>query len=84
MSRAANSPGSIDSTMTDAPSMLTDAASLSPLPASEAVGRTTGIGRAPLPAARAPFWQAAGIAGLIALIAAAALPLMADLLAIGM
>ena len=81
MSRAANSPGTRPSLLIGAPS-LTDAASLAPLPASEAVGRTTGIGRAPLSASRGPLWRSAGIVGLVSLIAAGALPLIAGMFAI--
>ena len=65
---------------------------LAPLSAREAVGRRTGIdrvaassSRAPFsqaPSSRAPLWQAAGIVGLIALIAAATLPLIAQILSL--
>ncbi|WP_431074658.1 hypothetical protein [Microbacterium phyllosphaerae] len=55
---------------------------LAPLSAREAVGRRTGIERVAPPASRAPFWQAAGIVGLIAVIAAATLPLIAQILSL--
>jgi len=58
------------------------AADLTPRSAREAVGRPTGFERAAVTRSRAPLWQAAGIVGMIALIAAAALPLIANLLAI--
>jgi len=65
---------------------------LAPLSAREAVGRRTGIDRvaasssrvsfAQASSSRAPLWQAAGIVGLIALIAAATLPLIAPILSL--
>lgn len=55
---------------------------LTPLSAREAVGRRTGIDRVAAPSSRAPFWQAAGIVGLIAVVAAATLPLIAQILSL--
>jgi len=75
MSGAANSPERVDEILRDAPSTLTDAASLAPLPASEAVGRVVGMDHASLVASR-PRRRALGIAVLVALVAAASLPLM--------
>ncbi|GAA1233265.1 hypothetical protein GCM10009588_08200 [Microbacterium phyllosphaerae] len=46
------------------------------------MGRATGIGRAPLVTKKSPPWQAAGIVGIIALIAAAMLPLIAQILSL--
>lgn len=77
MSRATNSPRSVSPDSLDAQSALSTAVSLAPLPAREAVGRATGLGRAPLVTNRPPTWQAAGVVGVIALIAAATLPLIA-------
>lgn len=51
---------------------------LAPLSAHAAVGRSTGIRSVPLAPARPPLWKSAGVAGLIAVIAAAALPLAAS------
>lgn len=79
---AANSPSRVDPTRRLAPSPLSDAVSLAPLPASEAVGRATGLGRAPLTPSRPPLWRAAGVVGLVALVAAATMPLVAGILAI--
>ena len=55
---------------------------LTPLSARDAVGRSTGIQSVPSASPRVPLWQSAGIVGLIAIIAAAALPLLAGALAI--
>lgn len=82
MSGAANSPSRVDHARRLAPSPLSDAVSLAPLPASEAVGRATGLGRAPLAPTRVPLSRAAGVVGLVALIAAATMPLVAGMLAI--
>lgn len=75
MSGAANSPARVDTAPHDATSTLTDAASLAPLPASEAVGRVIGIDRASLVSARPPR-EILGAAGLMVLVAAASAPLM--------
>ncbi|MGN7949167.1 hypothetical protein ACTJKH_10510 [Microbacterium sp. 22215] len=80
MSRATNSPTRVSPGSFDATSALSTAVSLAPLPASEAVGRATGIGRAPLVTKKSPTWRTAGIVGLIALVAAATLPLIAQIL----
>ncbi|MEV7610880.1 hypothetical protein AB0N61_15450 [Microbacterium sp. NPDC089320] len=82
MSRATSSPSRVSPDLHDASSALSTAVSLAPLPASEAVGRVTGIGRAPLTAPRPDVWRAAGIVGSVAVIAAATLPLVAAALAI--
>ncbi|MBP2377322.1 hypothetical protein JOF42_000817 [Microbacterium phyllosphaerae] len=82
MSRATSSPARVSPDSFDATSALPTAVSLAPLPASEAVGRATGIGRAPLVTKKSPPWQAAGIVGIIALIAAAMLPLIAQILSL--
>ena len=82
MSGATNSPSRVDVTTRTAPSTLSDAVSLAPLPASEAVGRATGHGRAPLIAQESPTWRTAGAVGLIALVAAAALPVIAGILSL--
>lgn len=58
----------------------TDSIDLAPLSAREAVGRATGIRRVPLAPSRPPLWKSAGVAGLIAVIAAATLPLAASAL----
>lgn len=81
MSGAANSPVRVDHALRDAPSLLSDAASLAPLPASEAVGRAVGVDRASLVSADSR-WRAAGVAGLVMLVAAASLPLMTALLSL--
>lgn len=57
-----------------------DSVDLAPLSAREAIGRSTGIRRIPLAPARPPLWKSAGVAGLIAVIAAATLPLAASAL----
>ncbi len=57
-----------------------DSVDLAPLSARDAVGRATGIRRIPLAPARPPLWKSAGVAGLIAVIAAATLPLAASAL----
>lgn len=75
MSGAANSPVRVDQAPHDATSTLSDAASLAPLPASEAVGRAIGIDRASLVSAR-PGREILGAAGLMVLVAAASVPLM--------
>ena len=82
MSEAVDSPGRVERPRRPAPPMLSDAVSLAPLPASEAVGRATGMGRATHTARRAPLWRSAGSVGLFALVAAASLPLVAAALAI--
>lgn len=82
MSGAADSPSRVEHARRPAPPTLSDAVSLAPLPASEAVGRATGMGRASLTPARPPIWRAAGTAGLVALVAAATMPLVAAALAI--
>lgn len=51
---------------------------VTPVPARVAVGRYTGIARS-RPAPRTPLWRSAGIAGLIALVAAAATPVIAEM-----
>ncbi|MEV4736630.1 MULTISPECIES: hypothetical protein [unclassified Microbacterium] len=79
MSGAPKSPARVDHALRDAPSVLSDAASLAPLPASEAVGRTVGVDRASLVSAD-PRWRTAGLAALVALVAAASLPLATVLL----
>lgn len=58
------------------------AVALTPLSAREAVGRRTGIDRVATRSSRAPLWQAAGIVGLIALVASATLPLIANFLSL--
>lgn len=82
MSRATNSPIRVSPGSLDASSSLSTAVSLAPLPAREAVGRATGIGRASLVTTRTPSWRSAGVVGLVALVAAAALPVMASIFAI--
>ena len=82
MSGATNSPSRVHAATRTAPSTLSDAVSLAPLPASEAVGRTTGLGRPPLIAQESPTWRTAGVVGLIALVAAAALPVVASMLSL--
>lgn len=82
MSGAMNSPSRVDAAKRTMPSTLSDAVSLAPLPASEAVGRATGLGRAPLITRDPPTWRTAGIVGLIALVAAAALPVIASMLSL--
>jgi hypothetical protein len=52
---------------------------LTPMSASQAVGRFSGIGRI---GTRPPLWRSTGIVGVIALIAAAALPLLAEILSV--
>ncbi|WP_144876020.1 hypothetical protein [Microbacterium sp. 1.5R] len=75
MSGVANSPARVDYAPYDATSTLTDAASLAPLPASEAVGRAVGIDRASLVSPR-PRREVLGAAGLMMAVAVASLPLM--------
>ena len=82
MSGAMNSPSRVDAAERTMPSTLSDAVSLAPLPASEAVGRAPGLGRAPLITRDPPTWCTAGIVGLIALVAAAALPVIASILSL--
>lgn len=55
----------------------TDSLDLAPLSARAAVGSSTGIRRVPLAPSGTPLWKSAGVAGLIAIIAAAAMPLAA-------
>lgn len=55
---------------------------LAPLSAREAVGRRSGIDRIAASSSRAPFWQSAGIVGLVAVIAAVTLPLIAQILSL--
>lgn len=57
-----------------------DSVELAPLAAREAIGRSTGMRRVPPAPSRPPLWKSAGIAGLIAVIAAATLPLTASAL----
>lgn len=57
-----------------------DPVDLAPLAAREAIGRSTGMRRVPRASSRPPLWKSAGIAGLIAVIAAATLPLTASAL----
>lgn len=83
MSVAASSPARIDRALRDAPSQLSDAVSLAPLPASEAVGRAVGVGRTSLVSAD-PRWRAVGIAGLVILVALSAFPLASVLLTGGL
>ncbi len=52
---------------------------LTPMSASQAVGRFSGIGRI---GTRPPLWRSTGIVGVVALIAAAALPLLAEILSV--
>lgn len=59
-----------------------DSISLAPLSAREAVGRSTGIEPVAIGVARSPLWGALGVAGLVALVAAGSLALMADLLSL--
>jgi hypothetical protein len=59
-----------------------DSASLAPVSARDAVGRSTGIEPVAIGVARSPLWTALGIAGLVSLIAAGSLPLIADLLSV--
>jgi len=59
-----------------------DSISLAPLSAREAVGRSTGIEPVVVGVARSPLWRALGVAGLVALVAAGSLPLIADLLSL--
>lgn len=54
---------------------------LTPVSARAAVGRYTGLSRS-RPARPAPFWRSAGIVGLVALIAAAATPIIAQILTV--
>lgn len=82
MSGAAKSPSRVDAAARTVPSTLSDAVSLAPLPASEAVGRASGLGRPPLIAQDPPTWRTAGVVGLIALVAAAALPVIASILSL--
>ncbi|MFF7291076.1 hypothetical protein ACFY9N_00950 [Microbacterium sp. NPDC008134] len=53
---------------------------LTPVSARTAVGRYSGIAKSPR--RTTPLWQSAGIVGLIALVAAGSLPLVADLLSV--
>ncbi|WP_455904072.1 hypothetical protein [Microbacterium sp.] len=57
-----------------------DSVDVAPLSARAAVGRSTGIRRVPVAPARPPLWKSAGVAGLIAVTAAATLPLAASAL----
>jgi len=82
MSAATKSPSRVDAAARLVPSTLADAVSLAPLPASEAVGRATGLDRAPLIARRPQTWSTAGVIGLVALVAAAALPVIASILSL--
>ncbi|WP_312170788.1 hypothetical protein [Microbacterium sp.] len=59
-----------------------DSASLAPLSARDAVGRSTGIEPVAIGVARSPLWTALGIAGLVSLVAAGSLPLIAGLLSV--
>jgi hypothetical protein len=59
-----------------------DSVSLAPLSARDAVGRSTGIEPVAIGVARSPLWTSLGIAGLVSLIAAGALPLIAGLLSV--
>lgn len=54
---------------------------LTPVSARAAVGRYTGLSRT-RPVNPAPFWRSAGIVGLVALIAAAATPVVAQILTV--
>lgn len=56
-----------------------DRVDLTPVSARQAVGRYSGIERVD---ARRPLWRSAGTVGLVALIAAAALPLLAQALSV--
>lgn len=58
------------------------AVDITPLSAREAVGRSTGLRSVPMASARTPLWKSAGIVGLIAIVAAGALPLVAGALSI--
>jgi hypothetical protein len=53
---------------------------LTPVSARVAVGRYTGIERSSR--RRKPLWQSAGIVGLVALVAAGSLPLVAEILSV--
>lgn len=55
------------------------AVDLTPVAASDAVGRYTGLARH-RPPRPLPFWVSSGVVGLIAIIAATAAPAIADLL----
>jgi hypothetical protein len=66
----------------DSASLAPDSASLAPVSARDAVGRSTGIEPVAIGVARSPLWTALGIAGLVSLIAAGSLPLIADLLSV--
>lgn len=57
-----------------------DSVDLAPLSARDAIGRSTGMRSIPLAPSRPPLWKSAGAAGLIAVIAAATLPLAASAL----
>nr|WP_201468524.1 hypothetical protein [Microbacterium hydrocarbonoxydans] len=59
-----------------------DAISLAPRAAREAVGRPTGIEPVAVGVARSPLWGAIAVAGLVALVAAGSLPVIADFLSI--
>ncbi|WP_314648833.1 hypothetical protein [uncultured Microbacterium sp.] len=73
--RAAIRPSIADRAETAAPIDLT------PVSARAAVGRYTGLSRS-RPAAPAPLWRSAGIVGLIALVAAAATPIITEILTV--
>ena len=73
--RAAIRPTVADGVQTAAPIDLT------PVSARAAVGRYTGLSRS-RPLAPAPLWRSAGIVGLIALVAAAATPVIAEILTV--
>ncbi|WP_091229105.1 hypothetical protein [Microbacterium sp. 3J1] len=78
--------GATETRMRSAPRLAADAASepasFTPLSARDAVARSTGIDPIPVGVARSPLWRSLGITGLVALTAAAALPLVAGILAI--
>ncbi len=73
--RAAIRPTVADRTQVASPIDLT------PVSARAAVGRYTGLSRS-RPVAPAPLWRSAGIVGLVALIAAAATPIIAEILTV--
>ena len=60
----------------------TDSISLAPRAAREAVGRRTGIEPVAVGVARSPLWSAIAVAGLVALVAAGSLPVIAGFLSI--
>lgn len=61
---------------------VADSISLAPRAAREAIGRPTGIEPVAVGVARSPLWGAIAVAGLVALVAAGSLPVIADLLSI--